>query len=249
MKQNIYKMKIVGYIKKDDHIEYTINIEKDNMIITFSERYSKLKILNDLMKNETKSNKFPKFPPKFYFYFKKEDEKFLNKRQKDLKSYFEIINKEFSHLKSFNLFIEENIRKYRPINPKKDSQQLNEIKKDDHQLNEKEIKLSSINNDKNFEYTKIINDSINKFIDLNSFYDKEMSNDNNHYTNYFNKNKIINDIINTPLESGRDNNFNYIGENLSERIYLQIKEKRKKVSEFYNSFDEKYDTKGIIVNV
>ena len=44
MKQNIYKMKIVGYIKKDDHIEYTINIEKDNMIITFSERYSKLKI-------------------------------------------------------------------------------------------------------------------------------------------------------------------------------------------------------------
>ncbi len=76
-----------------------------------------------------------------------------------------------------------------------------------------------------------------------------MSNDNNHYTNYFNKNKIINDIINTPLESGRDNNFNYIGENLSERIYLQIKEKRKKVSEFYNSFDEKYDTKGIIVNV
>jgi len=247
MKRSIYKIKIVGYIKKDDHIEYTINIEKDNIIITFSERYSKLKILNDLMKNEAKSNRFPKYPPKFYF--KKEDEKLLNKRQKDLQSYFEIINKEFSHLKSLNLFIEENIRKYRPINPKKDSQQLNEIKKEDHQLNEKEIKLISIKNDKNIEYSKIINDSINKFLDINSFYDKEMSNDNSHYTNYFNKNEIINDIINTPLESGSDNNFNYIGQNLSEIIYLQIKEKRKKVAELYNSFDEKYDTKGIIVNV
>ena len=53
------------------------------------------------------------------------------------------------------------------------------------------------------------------------------------------------------MESGDENNFNFISENdgMIESIEMNIKDKLNKVSDLYKSFDDLYDTKGIIVAV
>ena len=74
MESERYKIKVTDHIKADGHTEYIINIGKNGINFTFSERYSNLQALNNLMKKATNNKGFPKFPPKQFFgsiYYKK----------------------------------------------------------------------------------------------------------------------------------------------------------------------------------
>ena len=107
MKKERYNIKIVGHSKKNDHIEYIINVENNGIHFTFTERYSDLRNLSELMKKSTNKATFPKFPPKKFF--GGDDEKFLAKRQQELNTFFELISKdeEFSTLPPLIKFIKE----------------------------------------------------------------------------------------------------------------------------------------------
>ena len=107
MNKEGYYIKVVGHSKKDDHIEYIINVEKDGINFTFTERYSDLRNLSESMRKFTNKATFPKFPPKKFF--GGEDEKFLAKRQQELNTFFELISKdeEFSTLPPLIKFIKE----------------------------------------------------------------------------------------------------------------------------------------------
>ena len=65
MKSKKYNIRVTDHSKVDGHVGYFLKIEIDNLSsLVISKRYSELKILNDLLRKETSSNNFPKFPPK-----------------------------------------------------------------------------------------------------------------------------------------------------------------------------------------
>ena len=249
MESKRYKIKIIGHIKIGTHIEYTISIEKDGVIFTFSERYKNLKSLNDLMKKSTKNNAFPKFPPKKLF--GTEDENFIMKREKELNDYFEIISNhpEFSILPTLIKFIEDKKEKYLQINKENISKAIdtNKVKKENEKKSEKDIKNNLKKSD--VDYANVVKEFSSKFYDMNNYYDKDMSNDNDGYVKYFENNTIDISIgSNTTLDSGNENNFSYINknDNTLESIENQIKEK---ISDLYKSFDDAYEAKEIIVSI
>ena len=251
MESERYKIKIIGHIKVEKHTEYTISIEKNDVSFTFSERYSNLKALNDSMKKFTTSNAFPKFPPRKFF--GAEDEKFITKRQQDLNNYFEIIsnNPQFSNLPPLVKFIKEKKEKYGPSSSKNITQVKPDIqlKKDLEKSPQEELKKSM---KKDIEdYNKIVNDFTSQFYDMNSYYDKEMTNDNDSFVKYFKNNKINSSDNN--LDSGNDNNFNLISQNENddslESIEKLIKGKIDDICELFKSYDLTYNTKGLIVPI
>ena len=248
MESERYKIKVIGHKNIDDHTEFVISIEKKGINFSFSERYSHLKALNDLMKRCTKSKDFPIFPPKKFF--GSTDEKFLIKRQQELDKYFETISNhpEFSGLAPLLKFIQEKKEKYGASNAKNVSQisPSSSLKKDLDNKPEKELKKSIKKKDED-----LVNDYSSQFYDMNTYYDKEMTSDNNIFVNYFNNNKISNIENNIKLESGSDNNFNLIcqDESTLESIEDKIKEKIDKLSNLYLSLEQKYDTKGIVVPI
>ena len=251
MESERYKIKIIGHIKVETHTEYTISIEKNDVSFTFSERYSNLKALNDSMKKFTTSNAFPKFPPRKFF--GAEDEKFITKRQQDLNNYFEIIsnNPQFSNLPPLVKFIKEKKEKYGPSSSKNITQVKPDIqlKKDLEKSPQEELKKSM---KKDIEdYNKIVNDFTSQFYDMNSYYDKEMTSDNDSFVKYFKNNKINSSDNN--LDSGNDNNFNLISQNENddslESIEKLIKGKIDDICELFKSYDLTYNTKGLIVPI
>ena len=264
MESERYKIKIINHTKKENHTEYEISIEKKGISFSFQERYSNLKTLNDLMRKATNNNTFPKFPPKKFF--GGEDEKFIIKRQQELNNYFEIISKspEFSNLPPLLKFIEEKKEKYgssssSTINNTSQTTQvttkttLPQPKKDLETPIEKELKKSGINETKkkDVDYSKLVNDYTSQFYDMNSYYDKDMTSQNDSFLKYFKNNKFVCNDNNITLDSGNENNFNYIcqNDNILESIEIDIKEKVNKVTLLYKSFDEMYDTKEIIVPI
>ena len=259
MESERYKIKITGHIKVDTHTEYLISIEeKSGFTFSFSDRYSNLKALNDLMRKSTTSNAFPKFPPRKFF--GAEDEKFINKRQQDLNHYFEIIseNPQFSSLPPLIKFIKEKKGKLGPsASPKKN---LKEIKpevqlKKDLEKAPAQVDLKKIAKKEKEDYNKIVNDFTSQFYDINSYYDKEMTNESESFVKFFNNNKISNDGngigIDVNLDSGNDSNFNQISQNDSSLESLEniIKNKIENISELYKSYVIAYNTKDIIVPI
>lgn len=101
------------------------------------------------------------------------------------------------------------------------------------------------------DYTKLVNEYTSKFYDVNNYYDKDMTSDNDGFVKFFKNNKLDTNSNTIKLESGDENNFNFISENdgMIESIEMNIKNKLSKVSDLYKSFDDLYDTKGIIVAV
>jgi hypothetical protein len=251
MESERYKIKVIGHKNIEDHTEFVISIEKKGINFSFSERYSNLKALNDLMKRSTKNKDFPIFPPKKFF--GSTDEKFLIKRQQELDKYFETISNhpEFSTLAPLVKFIQEKKEKYGSSSTKNLSQLTPsaQLKKDLEKKSEKELKKSIKKKDEDFN--KIVNDYSSQFYDMNTYYDKEMTNESNVFINYFNNNKISNNENNSKIESGNDSNFNFISQDEStlESIEGKIKEKIEKISKVKLSFDTIYDTKGIIVPI
>lgn len=251
MESERYKIKVIGHKNIEDHTEFIISIEKNGVSFSFSERYSNLKILNDLMRRSTKNKDFPIFPPKKFF--GSTDEKFLNKRQLELDKYFETLSnhKEFSTLEPLLKFIQEKKEKYGKSSSKNLSQ-INisaQAKKDLDNNIEKDLRKSIKKKDEDFN--KIVNDYSSQFYDMNTYYDKEMTSDSSVFINYFNKNNVINGDDSVKIESGNDNNFNLIcqDENTLELFENNIEEKIKNINNLFLSFDKSYDTKGVIVPI
>ena len=265
MESERYKIKIINHSKIDNHTEYEISIEKNGISFSFKERYSNLKNLNDLMRKATNNNTFPKFPPKKFF--GGEVEKFIIKRQQELNYYFDIIckNQEFSSLPPLIKFIEEKKQKYGSSNSsniKNNSQTIETPskvvpvtppKKDLKTPPSKELNKSEINDikKKDVDYSKLVNDYTSQFYDMNSYYDKEMISENQSFVKYFKNKKLDINDSNTTLDSGNENNFIFIcqNDNILEDIEINIKEKLKKSSDLYQSFEEIYGTNEIIVPV
>ena len=113
MDKGTYEIKVVSHMKVEGHTEYLINIDNDKLDchIFFTEKYSNLRNLYELMKKESKSKNFPSFPPNKLFGY--EEENFVIQRTKDLNTFFQKISKDknFSNLPSLNKFIDSNIEK------------------------------------------------------------------------------------------------------------------------------------------
>lgn len=250
MESERYKIKVIGHTKVETHTEYIISIENKGSSFSFSERYSNLKTLNDLMRKSTNNNAFPKFPPRKFF--GAEDEKFINKRQEDINNYFEIIsnNPQFSSLPPLIKFIKEKKEKYGPSSSKNLTQIKPEVqpKKDLETTTQKELRKSMKKGED--DYNKIVNEFISQFYDMNAYYDKEMTNDSDSFVKYFENNKISTDS-NSTIESGNESNFSHICQNNNdlENIEKKIKEKIGKISDLYKSLDESYITNNIIVPI
>ena len=250
MESERYKIKVIGHTKVENHTEYIISIENKESSFSFSERYSNLKTLNDLMKKSTNNNAFPKFPPRKFF--GTEDEKFINKRQEDINNYFEIIsnNPQFISLPPLIKFIKEKKEKFGPSSSKKLTQIKPQAqpKKDLETSTQKELRKSIKKGED--DYNKIVNEFISRFYDMNTYYDIEMTNDSDSFVKYFENNKIstYNDAT---VESGNESNFSLICQNNNdlENIENKIREKIGKISDLYKSFDDSYNTKNIIVPI
>ena len=258
MEQKRYTIKVIGHSKIEGHTEYTLIIENDKISFLFSERYSNLKKLNDIMKNESKNNKdFPKFPPKKFF--GSEDEKFLQKRQQGINLFFEILckNPNFSKLPLFIKYIEEKKQKFYVEKEKKDirppldqsTQTTENISQDSSQegtivMTDNDIK----NNDEDFD--KIVNEFSKKFYNINSIYEKDIIDNNNSFVKFFKNNKIESQE-NTNLSPSDDNNFDFIGKNNGnfETIEILNKKKLDEVVNILKLVEEKYDINGIIINI
>lgn len=243
-----YNIKIIDHSKKEGHIEYIVSVEKGNEKFTFTERYSGLRNLSESMRKYINKATFPKFPPKKFF--GGDDEKFLTKRQQELNAFFELISKdpEFSSLPPLVKFIKE-----------KKEKEKNEKNKNEIKIKPKPEKIEENENKKNLikysekDYNNIIKEYNNKFYNMKKFYEEDIQNDNNKFIKFFKSNKIKKDDSDDEIEieRGNERNFKQInqGEKTIEFIENNIKQKIGKISELYKSFNDIYDTEGIITPI
>ena len=113
MDKHTLKARFTKWVKSEDHVEYFIKImstKDDTLNVDFTERYSTLRDLYDILRKEANTSKFPKFPPKKYF--GNTDEKFLNQRMAALDHYFSQVFEDFAHLASFKKWVDDKIAKY-----------------------------------------------------------------------------------------------------------------------------------------
>ena len=248
MESERYKISVIGHTKKDNHIHYKINVEKNGKNFSFLERYSGLRVLNDTMKKYTNKPTFPKFPPKKFF--GSEEEKFIIKRQQEINTYFENICKDpdLSTLPPLIKFIEDKISKQNL------SENTEQIKKENIKIEEKELK-KSLKNSNEKDYEKIVKELNKKFYEMDKIlYDKENVNDNDNDTfiQYFKNNKINFEDFNIKLEKGDENNFNFINNNDADNLNSfenSIKEKYQNVDELIQNFANMYNTNDILVPI
>ena len=240
MDSDSYNIKVIGHSKKDGHTIYVISVEKNGINFTFTERYSELRNLSESMRKIVNKSTFPKFPPKKFF--GGDDEKFLTKRQQELNTFFELISKdtEFSSLPQLIKFIKEkkekNEKMITPAKPNIEKNEINETKKSLIKTSEK-------------DYNNIVKEYNDKFYKIRNYYDGE--NENIKFMTFFNSNKIAYNDSNVKIENGNENNFSCISkdEKAIESIEDKIKQKIGKLSELYKTFDNIYNTDGIIVPV
>ena len=240
MDSDSYNIKVIGHSKKDGHTIYVISVEKNGINFTFTERYSELRNLSESMRKIVNKSTFPKFPPKKFF--GGDDEKFLTKRQQELNTFFELISKdtEFSSLPPLIKFIKEkkekNEKMITPAKPNIEKNEINETKKSLIKTSEK-------------DYNNIVKEYNDKFYKIRNYYDGE--NENIKFMTFFNSNKIAYNDSNIKIDNGNENNFSCIckDEKTIESIEDKIKQKIGKLSELYKTFDNIYNTDGIIVPV
>lgn len=240
MESKKYKVNIINHERNEGHVLYVLLVEDllTGLKINFSERYSNLRNLYEVMKKESCHKNFPSFPPKKFF--GREDEKFIKTREKDLNEFFEKINNNeiFSKLPSFIKYIEDNAKK-NPI------QQSNQLKINNNKsiincykgkrLTPDEYKKECL------EGKKIVDNYNAQFISLD--YDIDInSNEKNEikYKNLMEENMILNDkdkIDLNEIDKGNDDNLNFIGN--KDEYYDNIINNIKKIIEvkfekFYN---------------
>lgn len=243
MESDKYIIKVVGHVKKEGHMHYIIDVEKNGQNFSFTERYSGLRGLNESLRKSTNKLTFPKFPPKKFF--GSEDEKFIVKRQQEINIYFDIICKDpdFISLPPLIKFIEEkstkqNLKGTPQIKKENIKEEQNELKKSMKGISEK-------------DYEKIVKEFNSKYYIMNS-YDNINDNDKGQFIKYFKNNKInFEDEDEVYLNFGNNKNYNYINnsENDMKNIEEKIKNKILKIEEYYQSLVNKYNTDGILVQI
>ncbi len=268
MEKKKLKIKVNNHSKVDGHITYTLTFEdEDGSTYEIPKRYSELKILYDLLRRETNSNSFPKFPPKKFFGINNED--FIKKRQQELNAFFEGIctSKEFSELKSFKTFVEQcrkSKKNAKKVNveqkiEKKDSnflkkkmsdkttinairEKLRPEKKESKKLNQEEIK--TLEN----ELNSIVEDFTKKFISIN--FEAELNPNQKKEIKYV---KIINEDKNLGetkenIEPGNDDNFNLVSEDNGyfNDIEKEINQKMESVMNKRKEIEKIYDINEIV---
>lgn len=274
MEPTKYKISVTSHNKSEDHVEYTIAVThlSEGTTYTFSERYSNLKVLNDLMKKEaTSAGNFPKFPPKKFF--GSTDEKFLNQRQQELNTYFEEIsnNPEYSNLPSLKKFLEENLKKAKPVQVKK--KESKKIENDDTRYAKKAqnvIKPLENYNPSDYESPsseeiskeksrceQILEQYKSKLVNYEEFKntnieDKEVnSTPQEEFQKIIDEAKIFEGEVNMCISKGNDGNFDFIGKNdefegalkaLETKIAALKKENKEKI-------DNAYVTKNLIIAI
>lgn len=150
--------------------------------VEFYERYSNLKTLHDLLRKETTSSTFPKFPPKKFF--GSTDEKFLKQRQVELNTYFSSIfnNKEFSQLPSLKKWINDALNKNSTSSniksqPQPEQKAPNNVQNNKHEEKKSESEPSSANKENTeneiARIKEIIEQCSKKFIEM----DRQQEND------------------------------------------------------------------------
>ena len=242
-----YFLNIINHIKKDGHIFYVFYVEnrRTGIIQSFSDRYSILQKLYEKMKKEANNRDFPNFPSKKFM--QRETEAFIEKREKELKEFFEEINKNENYLRLPSLisYIEESLKKSpnkKIISSKKLSyamqfqNQNNNIK---YFLESKRLSPEEYKNElKNGK--KIVDDFSQKFVSLD--YDIDInSNDKKEkkYEKIMNEEKILNHMDNDNLnkiEDGNNENFNFIGKD-EENINIIEKQIKIMVENNLNKFN------------
>ena len=126
-----FRIQFLKFVKRKTHVEYLIRLicpDDSTINLEFFERYSKMLELHILLKKESISKNFPNFPEKCYLFWKNSDENFLNERLIELQHYFSLIfnSEEFSQLKTLNEWVENLIKKYNQLQPKKEKKEENE---------------------------------------------------------------------------------------------------------------------------
>ena len=255
-----YKINIINHIRIEGHALYVISVENINngVNISFTERYSVLRNLYEIMKKEASDKNFPPFPPKKFFGY--DDEKFVLTREKELNEFFEKINsnEKFSKLPSLIKFIEENLKK----NPNKEKISSRQIQYSIQSKNDNKLFLKPIIKGKiltpeeykkeSLEGKKIVDEYKQKFVSLD--YDIEInSNDKAEmkYTNLIKSDLTLNNKIEdlNQLDKGVDDNFNYIGkdeENIND-IINKIKNVIELNTEKFNAMSKLIDFKEFIL--
>ena len=263
MKAKKYIVRVTNHSRADGHVGYHLKIQIDNNPdFLVSKRYSELKLLNDLLRKETSSNSFPKFPPKIFFGFNSED--FVRKRQQELDTYFQIIcsSPEFSKLTSFVRFIEECLKSQndnklmserstavpdiQPKTEKKSKSAIN-IYREKYRPNKNDFtKLSLIESEKqDEEFKKIVNDTKNKFIEIDFQVKQNISEyKEKQYNDLVNEYKFLSDE-NRNLEGGNDDNFNFINDNFEEEIENNVRQKMEDIINKGKEIDKIYDINEI----
>ena len=240
MESQSYKINIINHTRVDGRVCYVVSVENlgTGLNFSFSERYTNLRNLYELMKKESANKNFPSFPPNKLFGY--EEEKFVITREKDLNEFFEKINsnENFSKLPSLIKYIEENLKK----NPNKEiissrqientlqNKNVNNINKNIFNSSFKGKKLTPEEYKKELiEGKKIVDNYSLKFIKLD--YEIEIKNDENNekkYENIAKENLIINDEENKEVNSvdiGNDDNLKFIGndEEYLKNVIIKIK--------------------------
>ena len=257
MKARKFNIRVTNHSKTEGHVSYYLKIESDDGIsFSIPKRYSELKILNDLLRKETNSNAFPKFPPKKFFGFNSEE--FIRKRQVELDTYFQAIcnSPDFSKLNSFVKFVEDCLKSQnddklseKPIatpgnqmnvpkstKPKIDpyKQRFKPNKNDFNRISPNEIKKEEE------EFKKIVNESKEKFIEIDYEMKQSISEKNEKkYNDIIINDKIMeNDKeININILPGNDDNFNLITEK-SDALDSVENNAKQKIEEIINKGNE-----------
>ena len=222
MESKKYKVNIINHERNEGHVLYVLSVEDlvTGLKLTFSERYSNLRNLYEVLKKESSNKNFPSFPPKKFF--GKEDEKFIKTREKDLNEFFEKINNNdiFSKLPSFIKYIEDNFKKHgiKEKIPPRQIQQYNPPKVNNNKniinyykgkrLTPEEYKKECLEGKKIVDSIKFIN--LDYDIDINPNEKKEIK-----YKNLIKENSILSDEdkikLNNIIDKGNDDNMNFIG--------------------------------------
>lgn len=225
-----YTIVIISHEKVEGHYNYTIKITiNDSMTINTIKRFSELKALNDILKKESTSNNFPKFPPKKFF----TNEEFIKKRQQELNAYFNIMcsTPEFSKLPSLVKFVKD-CAKAQGDNKKLLEQTPDVATALDYTKTETksmitpyrqrfkpnyEYKMQNINEmeQKDAEFKNIVNNFKTKFVDIDFQVKKNISEKGEKkYKQIMEENNMLNNGNNNEkVDQGNDDNYNLINNN------------------------------------
>ena len=259
MEDENYCLKVISHIKVENHIEYFINIDNRglNNGVYFTEKFVNLRNLYDLMKKESKTKKFPSFPPNKLFGY--EEEKFVIQRAKELDKFFQEINKNpnFNKLPSFIKYVKSKMNQQ---NLKSNKKERNSIIKEikifiPNERIEKRAKLFNNNflqipikkfNKEEYNYIIKENEEItkklgDKFISLD--YDinitqndkKEIKYKNVCDSIFINNNKDNNIYLNNNVNMNNDDNFNLIG-----KANDEINKTEKLMEKYMNKNENKF---------